>query len=168
MKTLKNAAGTRILLVTLAALAGVTLSACSSEKNAPATAGIEGLSQPYTYTVGDDIASRMSGFFRVVAGLEASTQVYYDHKSGHIVADVVGSATDVDGAKRELESFLVAVRGYIAAYAKSQHGITLTAKDVTLIYHNDGGEGAPYEVVRWEDGVYKPAPLPQGGGEPKD
>jgi len=146
------------------ALAGLGLSACTREKTNPTTASA--LSQPYSYTVGDDVASRMAGFFRVVAGLEASTQVYYDRKSGHIVADVVGSASDVEGAKRELESFLVAVRGYIAAYAKTQHGITLTAKDVTLIYHNDGGEGAPYEVVRWEDGVYKAAPIPQG--EPKD
>jgi len=164
MKTLEKAAGTRILLAVLVALAGLGLSACTREKTNPTTASA--LSQPYSYTVGDDVASRMGGFFRVVAGLEASTQVYYDRKSGHIVADVVGSASDVEGAKRELESFLVAVRGYIAAYAKTQHGITLTAKDVTLIYHNDGGEGAPYEVVRWEDGVYKPAPIPQG--EPKD
>src|SRR5262252_9513913 len=163
MKTREKAAWTRILLTALVALVVLGISACAREKSAPTTPA--GLSQPYTYTVGDDIASRMSGFFRVVAGLEASTQVYYDHKSGHIVADVVGSATDVDGAKRELESFLVAVRGYIAAYAKAQHGITLTPSDVTLIYHNDGGEGTPYEVVRWEDGVYKPAALPQG--EPK-
>jgi len=164
MKTREKATGTRILLAALVMLAALGISACTRDKTPATTAA--GLSQPYSYTVGDDIASRMAGFFRVVAGLEASTQVYYDRKSGHIVADVVGSATDVDGAKREIESFLVAVRGYIAAYAKTQHGINLTAKDVTLIYHNDGGEGAPYEVVRWEDGVYKPAPIPQG--QPQD
>lgn len=164
MKTLEKAAATRSLVAVLLALALIGLPACTREKSA---APASELSRPYSYTVGDDIAGRMAGFFRVVAGLEASTQVYYDRKTGHITADVVGSATDVEGAKRELESFLVAVRGYIAAYAKTQHGITLTAKDVTLIYHNDGGEGAPYEVVRWEDGVYKAAPIPPAG-EQKD
>jgi len=149
--------GTRMLLAALVVLAGIAPYACAKGKR---------LSEPYSYTVGDDIAMRMAGFFRVVAGLEASIQVYYDRKTQHIVADVVGSASDVEGAKRELESFTAAVRGYVSAYAKTQHGIDLSDQEVTLVYHYDGGEGPPYEVVRREDGVYKVPPAPVG--EPKE
>ena len=116
------------------------------------------LSEPYPYLVGDDVASRMSGIIRVVAGLEASTMVYYDRKDRTIVANVVGSASDVPGAERELDSFLQSVRQFVFPYAKRQHGLDLSDNEVTLVYYNDGGEaGAPYEVVRRENGTYKPA-----------
>lgn len=116
------------------------------------------LSQTYTYLVGDDVASRMSGILRVVAGLEANTLVYYDRKDQRIVANVVGSASDVQGAERELDSFLQAVRQFVFPYAKRQHNLDLSDTEVTLVYYNDGGEsGAPYEVVRRENGTYKPA-----------
>ena len=75
---------------------------------------------------------------------------------------VVGSAEDVPGAKRELEAFVSAVREYVVPYAKGQHGMEMTDKDVTLIYYNDGGDSSPYEVVRRENGVYKTAPPPSG------
>ena len=123
------------------------------------------LDQSYPYVVGDDIASRMSGIIRVVAGLEANTLVYYDRKDHRIVATVVGTAADVAGAERELDSFLQAVRQFVFPYAKRTHGLDLSDSDVTLVYYNDGGEaGAPYEVVRRENGAYKPAP----GGVPAD
>lgn len=124
----------------------------------PAEGSNKRLSQSYSYTVGDDIAERVGGLFRVVAGLEASTLVYYDRKVQNVVSYVVGSAEDVDGAKRELDAFVVAVREYVASYAKTQHGIEVTDKDVTLIYFNDGGEGSPIELVRRENGEYKVAP----------
>lgn len=116
------------------------------------------LSESYTYTVGDDIAERVGGLFRVVAGLEASTLVYYDRKERNIVAYVVGSAFEAEGAKRELEAFVHAVREYVLTYAKSQHGFDLTDQDVTLIYFNDGGETSPFEILRRENGVYKVSP----------
>ena len=117
------------------------------------------LAQSYPYVVGDDIATRMSGIIRVVAGLEANTMVYYDRKDHRIVATVVGSASDVPGAERELDSFLQAVRQFVFPYAKREHGLDLADSDVTLVYYNDGGEaGTPYEVVRRENGAYKPAP----------
>ncbi|HET9940479.1 MAG TPA: hypothetical protein VFR25_05205 [Candidatus Eisenbacteria bacterium] len=123
------------------------------------------LAQPYPYMVGDDVATRMSGIIRVVAGLEANTMVYYDRKDHRIVASVVGTASDVAGAERELDSFLQAVRQFVFPYAKRAHGLDLSDSDVTLVYYNDGGEaGSPYEVVRRENGAYKPAP----GGAPAD
>lgn len=128
----------------------------------PARAENKKLSQNYTYMAGDDIAARMGGLFNVVAGLEASTLVYYDRKEQNIVTYVVGSAEDVPGAKRELEAFVSAVREYVVPYAKGQHGLDMTDKDVTLIYYNDGGDSSPYEVVRRENGVYKNAPPPSG------
>ena len=128
----------------------------------PAGAGNKGLSQSYSYTVGDDVATRTAGFFRVVAGLEASTLVYYDRKEQNLVAYIVGSAGDVPGAKREIEGFVSAVKEYVVPYAKSQHGISLTENDVTLIYFNDGGEGSPFEVVRRENGQYKASAEPPG------
>jgi hypothetical protein len=88
--------------------------------------------------------------------------VYYDRKEQNIVTYVVGSAEDVPGAKRELEAFVSAVREYVVPYAKGQHGMEMTDKDVTLIYYNDGGDSSPYEVVRRENGVYKTAPPPSG------
>ena len=128
----------------------------------PAEGGNKRLSQSYSYMVGDDVATRTAGFFRVVAGLEASTLVYYDRKAQNIVAYIVGSAEDVAGAKREIEGFVSAVKEYVLPYAKSQHGMALSENDVTLIYFNDGGEGAPFEVVRRENGQYKAAAEPPG------
>lgn len=144
---------TPVFRLFLAALALTTLYAtyaCSK--------GGDRLSASYPYLVGDDVASRMSGIIRVVAGLEANTMVYYDRKDHRIVATIVGSASDVAGAERELDSFLQAVRQFVFPYAKRQHALDLSDSDVTLVYYNDGGEaGAPYEVVRRENGKYKPA-----------
>jgi hypothetical protein len=140
--------GIHVLAAALILVLGTARHACAESKR---------LAQPYTYTVGDDIAFRMAGFFRVVAGLEASTLVYYDRKEHILVADVVGTSADPQGAERELESFLAAVREFVTPYAKSQHGIDLTDRDVTLVYYNDGGDDSPYEVVRREHGVYKVA-----------
>ena len=140
----------RVLAVVLGLVTLYATYACSK--------GGDRLSASYSYMVGDDIATRMSGIIRVVAGLEANTMVYYDRKDHRIVATVVGSASDVAGAERELDSFLQAVRQFVFPYAKRQHGLDLADSDVTLVYYNDGGEaGAPYEVVRRENGAYKPA-----------
>jgi hypothetical protein len=125
---------------------------------APAQAHNKQLTQAYSYTVGDDIADRAGGIFDVVAGLEASTLAYYDRKEQNIITYVVGSAEDVEGAKREIEAFVQAVREYLVPYAKSQHGVVMTDKDVTLVYYNDGGDGAPFEVVRRENGEFKTPP----------
>ena len=150
MRHLLRTPAFRVLIAVLALATVYATYACA--KNAR-------LSTPYPYMVGDDVASRMSGIIRVVAGLEANTMVYYDRKDQKIVANVVGSAPDVPGAERELDSFLQAVRQFVFPYAKHQHGIDLSDTEVTLVYYNDGGEaGVPYEVVRRENGGYKAAP----------
>ena len=139
------------------------LAALSLAAMAPAAEGAnKRLSQAYSYTVGDDVAARTAGLFRVVAGLEASTLVYYDRKEQNVVSYIVGSASDVAGAKREIEAFVSAVKEYVLPYAKSQHGLALTENDVTLIYFNDGGDGSPFEIVRRENGQYKAAAEPPG------
>jgi hypothetical protein len=150
MKHLFRTPAFRVLIAVLALATVYATYACA--KNAR-------LSTPYPYMVGDDIASRMAGIIRVVAGLEANTMVYYDRKNQKIVANVVGSASDVPGAERELDSFLQAVRRFGFPYAKSQHGLDMSDTEVTLVYYNDGGDaGVPYEVVRRENGAYKAAP----------
>ena len=141
-----------------AVVAAVSIAAAAN----PAEAGNKRLSQSYSYTVGDDVATRTAGLFRVVAGLEASTLVYYDRKEQCLVAYIVGSAADITGAKREIEGFVSAVKEYVLPYAKSQHGIALAENDVTLIYFNDGGDGSPFEMVRRENGQYKTAPESPG------
>lgn len=128
----------------------------------PAQASNKRLSQNYSYTMGDDIASRVGGLFNVVAGLEASTLVYYDRKAQNIVTYIVGSADEVAGAKREIEAFVSAVTEYLVPFAKTQYGIDMSEKDITLIYYNDGGDSSPFEVVRRENGQYKVPPAPQG------
>ena len=142
----------------IACLAAVALAAAAH----PAEGGNKRLSQSYSYMVGDDVATRTAGLFRVVAGLEASTLVYYDRKQQNIVSYIVGSAEDIAAAKREIEGFLSAVKEYVLPYAKSQHGIALSENDVTLIYFNDGGDGSPYELVRRENGQYKATAEPPG------
>jgi hypothetical protein len=150
MRHLLRTPAFRVLIAVLALATVYATYACA--KNAR-------LSTPYPYMVGDDVASRMSGIIRVVAGLEANTMVYYDRKDQKIVANVVGSASDVPGAERELDSFLQAVRRFGFPYAKRQHGLDMSDNEVTLVYYNDGGDaGVPYEVVRRENGAYKAAP----------
>jgi len=139
----------------LAALAGaLTIGAAE-----PAEARNKRLTQPYTYTVGDDIAMRMASIFRITAGLEPATMVTYDRKAYNLVAEILGSTEEVAGAKREIEGFVQAFRDGVAPYARKQHGIVLADTDVTLIYYNDTGDELPYEIVRRENGVYvEPAP----------
>lgn len=112
------------------------------------------LSSPYPYLAGDDIAHRMGFLFRVTAGLTPAALVDYDRKAKIITVEIIGSAEQVDGAKREIEAFMATIRDRIVPYAKDRHGITLEDRDVTLIYFNDGGDGAPYELVRRQDGKY--------------
>lgn len=113
------------------------------------------LSTPYPYLAGDDIAHRMGFLFRVTAGLAPAALVDYDRKAKTIVVEIIGTAEKADGAKREIEAFGAVIKDRIVPYAKERHGITLEDRDVTLIYFNDGGEGAtPYEIVRRQEGKY--------------
>ena len=118
------------------------------------------LSTHYPYLVGDDIAQRMGGVFRVTAGLAPGTLVSYDRKERAITVEIVGTSEEVEGAKREIEALVTVVRDRIVGYAKQRHGVSLADRDVTFIYLNDGGEATPYELVRRQDGKYLVAPTP--------
>lgn len=120
------------------------------------------LSTPYSYTVGDHIAERMSAIFRITAGLESATMVSYDRKTHNLVAEILGSTEEIEGAKREIEGFVQAIKEQVAPYARKQHGIVLTDADVTLIYYNDTGDEPPYEIVRRENGVFVEPPPERG------
>lgn len=132
---------------------------------APAAAHNPKLSSPYVYTVGDDIARRMQGIFRVTAGLEEATLVYYDREHHNVVAEIIGNADDVEKAKREIEAFVEAIQEGVTGYAKRRHKIDLTDKDVTLIYYLDSDQGAPVEVVRREEGQYVVPKEEDNGGD---
>lgn len=121
---------------------------------APASANNPRLSSRYVYTIGDDIAWRMQGIFRVTAGLEEATLVYYDRETHNVVAEIIGATDDVAEAKSEIEAFVVAIQEGVVGYAKRRHKIDLTDRDVTLIYYVDSDEGVPAEVVRRVDGQY--------------
>ena len=118
------------------------------------------LSTHYPYLVGDDIAQRMGGVFRVTAGLTPGTIVSYDRKERTVTVEIIGASEEVEGAKREIEALVTVVRDRIVGYAKQRHGVTLADRDVTFIYLNDGGEATPYELVRRQDGKYLVAPTP--------
>ncbi len=130
----------------------------------PADAHNPKLDSRYAYTVGDDIAWRMEGIFRITAGLEEATLVYYDRSQRNIVAEILGGADDVEGAKREISAFVEAIQQGVVGYAKKRHKIDLTDKDVTLIYYVDTDQGTPVEVVRREDGEYV-VPVDEGNGQ---
>jgi hypothetical protein len=137
---------------------------------APAWAHNADLLKKYEYTVGDAIAYRMESIFRITAGLEAATLVYYDRESQNIVAEILGGCDDAAGAKREIEAYVEAIRANVVDYAKKRHRVTLTDADVTLIYYCDSDEGVPVEVVRRENGVFVTAPTDDnegGAGDPK-
>lgn len=120
----------------------------------PAAARNGRLSPPHTYTVGDDIALRMEAVFRMTAGLENPATVCYDRKTQNLVTDIFGGTDDPDGAKREIEGYLAAVKDRVAPYAQKRHGITLNDVDVTFVYFNDTGDEPPYEVIRREAGRF--------------
>ncbi|HEU4724733.1 MAG TPA: hypothetical protein VFU59_05470 [Candidatus Eisenbacteria bacterium] len=142
-----------------AAAATLVVTALSLLPAGPAEAGNRALGAPYAYTVGDDIARRMASIFRITAGLESATIVTYDRKSRTIVTEILGSAEEVEEAKREIEAFAQAIRERVAPYAKKHHGVVLADADVTLIFYNDTGEEPPYEIVRRENGAFvEPAP----------
>jgi len=128
----------------------------------PGEARNKRLSAPYTYTVGDDIALRMESVFRKAVGLEDGSMAYYDRTTFNLVVDIFGSTDDVEAAKQEMKRYLALVQEEIAPYARKRYGITLAESDVTLVFHNDTGDEPPYEVVRWENGVFT-EPAAEGG-----
>ena len=150
-------AGTVAMALWMALLAAVVFGGASG-----AEAGNKRLSQPCTYTVGDDIARRMASMFRISGGLEPATMVSYDRKTHTLVAEILGSAENVQAAKGEILGFLQVIREGVAPYAKKHHGITLSDTDVTLIFFINTGEEPPYEIVRREAGVFV-EPKPETG-----
>ena|SRR2546426_2287601 len=112
------------------------------------------LSSKYEYTIGDDIAQRMAGILRVAAGLEEAPLVYYDREKLNIVAEIVGSTDNVEGAKHDIEGLVDVIQSDVVGYARKRHHVELTDKDVTLIYYVDSDQGTPEEVVRREEGQF--------------
>ena len=156
----------RAPLVPMALVAlGVALTAALALTPYLAGASNPKLSTAYPYLAGDDIAHRMGSVFRVTAGLPTTAFTDYDRKARVLTVEIMGSAEEVEGAKREIEAFVTTIRERIGPYAKERHGIALDDRDVTLIYWNDGGDEAPYEVVRRQDGKYV---VPAGGASGDD
>jgi hypothetical protein len=122
--------------------------------SSPAWAHNAKLGSPYVYTVGDDIAGRMRGILRIVAGLEETTLVYYDREQHDIVAEIIGGTDKVEEAKREIAAYVDAIQQGVVGYAKKRHNIDLTDKDITLIYYVDSDQGMPEEIVRREEGRF--------------
>jgi hypothetical protein len=129
-------------------LAGTAAIACTAAAHNPK------LSSRYEYTIGDDIALRTAGVLRITAGIEEPTLVSYDRQSHDIVAEILGSTDNVEGAKREILGLVDVIKEEVVGYAKKQHNIDLTDSDVTLIYYVDSDQGAPEEVVRREKGRF--------------
>lgn len=154
----KGAGTAAVLFFVAAALAALGVAGVADV----AEAGNARLSAPCAYTVGDDIARRMASIFRITGGLETATMVSYDRKSRTLVAEILGSTEEVEGAKREIDGFVGVVRERVAPYAKKQHGVALADADVTFIFYNDTGEEAPYEIVRRENGSFVEPPAGAG------
>jgi|GEM_PF-3277501 len=130
-----------------------------------ATAHNPKLDSKYEYTVGDDIATRTASIFRITAGIEEPTLVYYDREKHDVVAEIIGNTDNVEGAKREIDALVDVIKDEVVGYAKKQHKIDLTDNDVTLIYYVDSDQGVPEEVVRREKGQFVVA---KATGEEKD
>ena len=90
--------------------------------------------------------------FGVVAGLEASTLVYYDRKDAEhrfVHRWKRRGRRGRQAGDRSVRERSQRVRRALRRRASTGHG-TLSENDVTLIYFNDGGDGSPFEVVRRE------------------
>ena len=138
---------------------GIAAAACSATANNPR------LDSRYEYTVGDDVAQRTASIFRITAGIEEPTLVYYDRENHDVVAEIIGSTDNVEAAKREVDALVDVIRANVVGYAKKHHKLDLTDNDVTLIYYVDSDQGVPVEVVRREKGKYV---VPVGGGSESD
>jgi hypothetical protein len=135
--------------------------------SAPARAHNPDLSKPYPYTVGDAIAARMQGIFRIVAGLETSTLVYYDREAKNVIVEIEGDTDEVEGARREIQAFVQAIQEGVVGYVRKRHNFELTDRDVTLIYYSGGDQDLPVEVVRRENGVFI-VPKPEESGNEEE
>ena len=138
---------------------GVAAAACTATANNPK------LDSRYEYTVGDDVAQRTASIFRITAGIEEPTLVYYDRENHDIVAEIIGNTDNVEAAKREIDALVDVIRANVVGYAKKQHRLDLTDNDVTLIYYVDSDQGVPEEVVRRERGQFI---VPKTSGEEKE
>ncbi|TMQ60701.1 MAG: hypothetical protein E6K76_01520 [Candidatus Eisenbacteria bacterium] len=112
------------------------------------------MSSKYEYTIGDDIAQRTAGILRLSASLEEAPLVYYDREKQNVVAEIVGSTDNVEGAKHDIEGLVDVIQSEVVAYARKRHHLELTDKDVTLIYYVDSDQGTPEELVRREEGQF--------------
>lgn len=155
----------RITGLLLPLLSAACLLAAPARAAAPARPGNDALSKPYAYTVGDAVAARAQGIFRTLAGLESPTLVYYDRDARTIVVEIVGGADDVDGAKREIEAYVEALRESIAPAARKQFHVELRDRDVTLVYYGTNDEDAQVEVLRRENGAYITPKAAEGEGD---
>ncbi len=142
-------------------LSAACLLAAPARAGAPDRAGSDLLSKPYPYTVGDAVAARAQGIFRTLAGLESPTLVYYDRDTRAIVVEIVGGAEDVEGAKREIEAYVEAVRESVVPAARKHFHVELRERDVTYVYYGTNDADSQIEVVRRENGVYV---VPKAGG----
>jgi len=106
---------------------GVAAAACSATANNPK------LDSRYEYTVGDDVAQRTASIFRITAGIEEPTLVYYDRQNHDVVAEIIGNTDNVEAAKREVDALVDVIRQNVVGYAKKQHRLDLTDNDVTLV-----------------------------------
>ncbi|HMI31306.1 MAG TPA: hypothetical protein VK527_06165 [Candidatus Limnocylindrales bacterium] len=145
-----------------ALILAAALAACAA---CTATAHNPGLNSKYEYTVGDDIAQRLGGIFRITGGIEQPALVYYDRDKHDIVAEIIGSTDNVEGAKREIGALVEVIQGEAVSYAKKRHSLDLTSDDVTLIYYVDSDQGVPVEVVRREGGKFL---VPNAGAQEKE
>ena len=141
---------------------GVAAAACTATANNPK------LDSRYEYTVGDDVAQRTASIFRITAGIEEPTLVYYDRENHYIVAEIIGNTDNVEAAKREIDALVDVIRANVVGYAKKQHRLDLTDNDVTLIYYVDSDQGVPVEVVRREKGKYIVPVGGEAGGDAED
>ncbi len=144
------------LVFAVALLVGLTVAACTAVAHNPK------LDAKYEYTVGDDIAQRTQSILRITAGIEEPTLVYYDRDHHDVVAEIIGSTDNVEGAKHEIDAIVDVIRANVPDYAKRQHHLDLTDSDVTLIYYVDSDQGVPVEVVRREMGQFV---VPKAGAE---
>ncbi len=140
-------------------IVGIAAAACTATAHNPK------LDSKYEYTVGDDVATRTASIFRITAGIEEPTLVYYDRENHDVVAEIIGNTDNVEGAKREIDALVDVIRMNVVGYAKRQHKIDLTDNDVTLIYYVDSDQGVPVEVVRREMGQYV---VPKAEAEEKE
>jgi hypothetical protein len=138
----------------------VLVSTVAAGNEVVAEEGSPALDKVVTVELGDVAATQIAQFFASGVAkqeFDAPVLVQYDRGTKKLLITIVGSRSNVEGARKSMADFLRVFGPFEQSILRKQRGIRLTDANTTIVYLVSTGYGESAqlkEVVRREDGKY--------------